>query len=326
MARIPEALRLAIIDGHITNWTEAEVLNGSAILIVLGYALPQLVAQRAAYQTLLTAIIQLEGDLPALRAEREGIWGLSPQDDDGVWFRLTQYKALVRARLGAKHPLSRTVPNFGDLNISRYLTVTQQFIDHWERVNVALPSPLALGTITLALLQTAYTNLDTKIKAVESSETSAAIKRAELEQLFGDEAEELREETSIIARLVLYQALLSAMFPNQPISDTLPTIFPPNTSPTVPSFAFNWVAQAGGNVKVWYAAPTPAVTNAEQVFFKEGAFEAGLPVTGTTPGSIQVHNFSGVTIVGELDELELHNAAGLTVARGTRDTSLAEPT
>lgn len=131
-------LRLAIIDGHITNWTEAEVLNGGPIVIVLGYGLPQLVLQRAAYQTLVAAIIQLEGDLPALRAERDGIWGISPQDDDGVWFRLTQYKALVRARMGAKHPLSRTVPNFGDLNISRYLTVVQQFIDHWERVNAAL--------------------------------------------------------------------------------------------------------------------------------------------------------------------------------------------
>ena len=325
MARIPEALRLAIIDGHSTHWTEAEVLNGGPILIVVGYGLPELIAQRTAYQALLTAIIQLEGDLPALRAERDGIWGLSPQDDDGVWFRLTQYKALVRARLGAKYPLSRTVPNFGDLNISRYLTITQQFIDHWERVNAALPSPLTLGSFTLALLQAAYTNLDTKIKGVESSETSAAIKRAEREQLFGDEAEELREETSIIARLVLYQATLSAMFPNQPITDTLPAIFPASSSPSVTNFDFNWVTQPGGNVKLWYVAPTPALTAAEQVFLKEGAFEATAPVAGTTPGSIQVHNFSGVTIVGELDELELHNAAGLTVARGVRNAGLPEP-
>ena len=325
MARIPEALRLAIIDGHITNWTEAEVLNGGPIVIVLGYGLPQLVLHRAAYQTLVAAIIQLEGDLPALRAERDGIWGISPQDDDGVWFRLTQYKALVRARMGAKHPLSRTVPNFGDLNISRYLTVVQQFIDHWERVNAALPAPLTLGSFTLALLQTAATSLDAKIKAIESAETSAAIKRAELEQLFGDEAEELREETSIVARLVLYQALLSAMFPNQPISDTLPNIFPPQTSPSLAAFDFNWSTQPGGIVKVWYDPPTPAITTAEQVFVKEGAFEATAPVTGTTPGSIRVHNFSGVTIVGELDELELRNAAGLTVARGTRNPSLPEP-
>ena len=251
--------------------------------------------------------------------------GHQPDDDDGVWFRLTQYMAMVRARLGAKHPLAHTVPNFGDLNISRYLTVTQQFLDHWERVNAALPTPLRLGTFVLASLQTAYTNLDTKIKAVESSETSAASKRAEREQLFGDEAEELREETSIVARLVLYQATLSAMFPNQPIGDTLPPIFPSSGSLSVASFAFNWVAQPGGIVKAWYAAPTLALTAAEQVFFKEGEFDAAAPVTGTTPGTIQVHNFTGVTIVGELDELELHNAADLTVARGTRDAGLPEP-
>ena len=326
MARIPEAQRLGIIDANITHWTEAEIINGAAILLVVGYGLPELMAQRVAYQTLATVILQIEeSDLPTLRAERDGIWGISTVDDDGIWFRLTQYKALVRARFGAKHPLARTVPNFGELTISRYLTVTQQFIDHWERVNAALPAPLTLGTFTLALLQTAYTNLDTKIKAVESAETTVAIKRAEREQLFGDEPEELREETSIIARLVLYQATLSALFPNQPIGDTLPPIFPPSSPPSTPSFGFNWATQSGGSVKVRYAPPTPAVTSAAQVFFKEGAFEATAAVTSTTPGSIQVHNFSGVTIVDELDELELLNAAGLTVAHGSRDTSLLEP-
>jgi len=160
MARIPETLRLGIIDAHITHWTEAEVVNGAAIVIVLGYGLPQLVTHRATYQSLVAAIIQLEGDLPALRAERDGIWGISPQDDDGVWFRLTQYKALVRARLGAKHPLARTVPNFGELNISRYLTITQQFIDHWERVNAGLASPLTLGAFVLASLTVARGSRD----------------------------------------------------------------------------------------------------------------------------------------------------------------------
>jgi hypothetical protein len=33
-----------IIDANITHWTEAEVVNGSAILIVVGYGLPQLQA------------------------------------------------------------------------------------------------------------------------------------------------------------------------------------------------------------------------------------------------------------------------------------------
>ena len=36
MARIPETLRLGIIDANITHWTEAEVVNGAAILIVVG--------------------------------------------------------------------------------------------------------------------------------------------------------------------------------------------------------------------------------------------------------------------------------------------------
>ena len=36
MARILETLRLGIIDANITHWTEAEVVNGAAILIVVG--------------------------------------------------------------------------------------------------------------------------------------------------------------------------------------------------------------------------------------------------------------------------------------------------
>jgi hypothetical protein len=327
MARIPETLRLGIIDSHVTHYTEADALNGSPILLVLGYGVVQLQAQRTTYQTLGTAIIQLEdNDLPTLRAERDAIWGIAPDDEDGVWFRLSQYKTLVRARLGAKHPLSRTVPNLGQPTIGRYLTIMQQFIDHWERVNAALPSPLTLGTFTLASLQTALTNLSTKIIGVESADTSWAIKRAEREQLFGDEPEDMREETSIIARLLLYQATLRAMFPNQPIADSLPDIFPADSPVSLPSFNFNWVTQPGSLVKLWYSPPSPALTAAALVFLKEGVTELTSPVTSTTPGTTPVHNFSGVTVTGELDQLELRDGDGITIAEGTRNTALAEPT
>ena len=89
---------------------------------------------------------------------------------------------------------------------------------------------------------------------------------------------------------------------------------------------FNWVAQPGSLVKLWYNPPSPALTDAALVFLKEGAAELTSPVTSTTPGSTPVHNFSGVTVIGELDELELRNGSGLTIAQGTRNTGLAEPT
>lgn len=139
MARIPEPNRLPVVDANIGHWTEANVVAGSPIEIVAGYGLPQFHADRAAYHTKTDEITQIaDNDLPILRAERDAIWGVSPQDDDGVWFRLTQYKSMVRARLGARHPLTRTVPNIGPITVERYLTIFHQFIDHWERVNAAL--------------------------------------------------------------------------------------------------------------------------------------------------------------------------------------------
>ena len=114
MARIPEALRLQILDAHLGHYAEANTINGTPIELVAGFGLAQLQTLRDGYADKVLEIQQLEeSDLPNLRAERDGLWGLSPQDDDGIWFRLSQYKPLVRARLGARHPLSRTVPNLG---------------------------------------------------------------------------------------------------------------------------------------------------------------------------------------------------------------------
>ena len=48
-------------------------------------------------------------------------------------------------------------------------------------------------------------------------------------------------------------------------------------------------------------------------------------VTSSSPGTTSVHLFTDVTVVDELDELELRDADSLTIARGTRDATLAEP-
>ena len=61
------------------------------------------------------------------------------------------------------------------------------------------------------------------------------------------------------------------------------------------------------------------------MFLKEGVIEITQPVTSTTHGSVQTHIFNGVTLVGDLDEFELRNGDGATIARGVRDTSLPEP-
>lgn len=327
MARIPELDRLAIVDEHLGHYTQADAAPGGPILIVIGYGRPQLVIQRDQYHTLQELILQLESDLEVAIGDRDGLFGIGPDDDDGAWFRFKQYKALVQARLGARHVLSRTVPNLGRITPQNYLDILHRFIDHWERVNIALaPNPLTLGTFTLALLQTLHTNLMAKIAEIDTIQATLRVRRQEREQLFGDETEEMREETSIIARLTLYHAVIEATFPNQPLADSLPDIFPAGSPTSLPTFAFNWVAQAGNVVKLWYNPPSPALTDAVLVFLKEGATELTSAVTSTTPGSTPVHNFSGVTVIGELDELELRNGSGLTIAEGSRNTGLAEPT
>ena len=44
------------------------------------------------------------------------------------------------------------------------------------------------------------------------------------------------------------------------------------------------------------------------------------------PGGVQVTLWEGVLVVDELDELELRNGDGITIARGVRNPSLPEPT
>ena len=306
------------------HWAEADLAG--AILLVLGYGRPELQAQRAEYFALQQDIAQLESDLQVALAARDGLFGISPDDDDGVWFRIKLFKSLVLARLGARHVLSRTIPNLGRITPQNYLDILQRFIDHWERVNAALaPPPLTLGVFTLADLQTLATALQAKITEIDTLQATLRIRRQEREQLFGDEPEDVREATSIVARLTLYHAVIAATFPNQPLADSLPDIFAPETGTSLPDFSFNWIVLLNGDIKLWYVPPSPALGNAVSLFLREGAVDATSAVTSTNPASTPAHTFSGITLVGELDELELHNAAGLTIARGVRDASLPEP-
>ena len=49
------------------------------------------------------------------------------------------------------------------------------------------------------------------------------------------------------------------------------------------------------------------------------------PFSPANPGSTQIHVWNGIQIIDELDELEIRDGDGATIARGTRDTSFAEP-
>jgi hypothetical protein len=330
MPRINETERLAMLDLHLPHWSLADALAGGPVVLPIinpdgtpgTYTRADLVAQRAAYEALTDAILALEETtLPALRSERDDIFGIDGTDVDGVWIRLLGYKALVVSRLGARHALARTIPNLGTVRVSDYLDLIERFHAHWLRVNAALPvaAPLVVGPMTAALLLARHAALKAKIKEVSDAELELSVKRADREQLFGDEAAEVREPNSIIARLLQYHATIQGNFPGQPIADTLPRIFPQEAA-SLPRFDFNWRDLGGGQLKTWLR--DPGVDDAAEVHLEEGAVTLNQAYAQGAP--VQAQTWAGVTMAGELDMLELRDATGHTIARGRRDTTLAE--
>lgn len=331
MPRLNEAERLTMLALHLPHWGLADALAGGPVVLPIinpdgtagTYARADMVAQRAAYQTITDAIMAVEETaLPAIRSERDDLFGIDATDVDGVWIRLLSYKALVVARLGARHALARTIPNLGTVRVSDYLDLVERFHAHWLRVNAALPAlvPLLVGPMTAALLLARHVALTAKMKEESDAELELSVQRADREQLFGDEAAEVREPNSIIARLLQYHATILGNFPGQPIADTLPRIFPQEAA-TLPRFDYNWRELGGGQLKTWLR--DPGVAGAVQAHLEEGAVTLNQAYSIGGP-PVKAQTWAGVTMAGELDVLELRNAAGHTIARGRRDTTLAE--
>lgn len=327
MPRIADEDRLQVVDNHLAHYEQAIILNGSAFEIEPGFGRPELVLLRDAFEALqleIAALADEGGEIAALISERDDYFGTSEDDDGGVWFWIKEYKAAVKARLGGRHALTRTVPNLGKILPKNYLDIVHRFIVHWTRVNAALATPLVLGAFTLATLVTAHGNLQTKIEAIEEAEITLDLKREKREQDFGDEREDKREQTSLVAWMLKYQSVIRTKFPNQPIADSLPELFPGDTGTPLPTLPFNYVAQPGGVLKTFFAvAGLPA--GAATVFLKEGAVELTKPIQTSPPDGMQVDLWDGITLVGDLDEFEFRDADGLTIARGVRNTSLPEP-
>jgi len=329
MPRIPENDRLDVLDAHIGHWIQADLLTGGPVLIPLNtvppstYARADLEAGREAYEDKTNEILELdETTLPALRSERDDLFGLNAKDKDGVWFWLTQYKENVGLHVGRRHALARTVPNLAIVTPAEYLRIIQRFIDHWEKVNAAFPAPFVLGTLTLAGLITKRGLIEDKLKAVGKAEVDLNVAREEREQMFGDVAEEDRRDDSLITRLEQYHGTISVKFPGEPIANTLPRIFPDQPAP-LPKFKFNWRDLGGGQLKTWLA--DPALEDATTLYLKEGAVEQTKPFTPGVEDTVTAQTWAGITMVGELDVLELRDGDGKTIARGSRDTGLAEP-
>ena len=78
-----------------------------------------------------------------------------------------------------------------------------------------------------------------------------------------------------------------------------------------------------GQLKTWLA--DPALEDATTLYLKEGAVEQTKPFTPGVEDTVTAQTWTGITMVGELDVLELRDGDGKTIARGNRDVGLAEP-
>lgn len=329
MGRIIEAKRLPLLDDHAGHWTGANALPGGPVVLDLNtnpastLTLAQFEQLREDYETKSEAESELEFTLlPTLREDRDILFGANAEDEDGVWFWLMKYKPAIRLKLGRRKSLARTLPNLGTVTPGDYVDIIQKFLDHWELVNAALPAPFVLGTMTLASLTTLRNDIEAKTKLIRKKEAALALLRQQREDFFGDVGEDDRDDTSLVTILETYHVAIELKFPGQPIVTTLPRIFPEQDGP-LPKFKFNWRDLGGGSLKTWLA--DPAITTATTLFLKEGAVQQTKPFTPGVEDTVTAQTWTGITMVGELDMLELRDGDGKTMGRGNRDAGLVEP-
>ncbi len=329
MGRIKENDRLPVLDAHSGHWTEANALPDGPVILTLNtdppttLSLAQFETLRDDYETKSEAENDLQlALLPTLRGDRDLLFGTSADDTAGIWFWLVKYKAAVRLKLGRKTALARTIPNLGSITPGDYVDIAQHFIDHWELVNAALPDPFILGTLTLANLIAKRDAIEAKSRLISKKEAALALLRQQREALFGDVSEDEREETSLITILETYHIAIELTFPGQPIVTTLPRIFPEQDAPP-PKFKFNWRDLGGGQLKTWLL--DPGLSTPTTLYLQEGNVQQTKPFLPAPKDTLTTQTWTNITMVGELDLLELRDGDGKTVARGNRDVGLAEP-
>ena len=322
MPRLNEQEREAVMNDFSGHYTELLGLHPNWDFAP-GFGLPQLRVLEQQYLDLQQQITLLEDStLVNQRAQRDALFGASGDDIGGVWFVLTLYKKMLRSRLPKNSPLLKTVPLIGVTSPGAYDAILGRFIEHWKLVNAALPpaAPLTIAAKSAADVESIRAQIAALATTVdETSITRLAVKRAEREQLFGDVSEDEREPTSIVARLQSYSVEVESQFAGSPLAQTLPRIFPGATE--LPRFDYNFRVN-GADVVIWWTMTDALKSAAAVIFLKEGIFEETRPTPATPPYKV---TFTGAEPQDELDEVELRDADGKTIAHGRRDASLIEP-
>jgi len=323
MSRIGFDDVVPLIDLFLGHWALLNAEPGGPFLSEPGFGRPELTTLGTTYHDLHVLIGVLETQAENLRSQRDGVFGLDGEDPAGVWFRLRQYKPAAKLHLGVSHYLTRTFPNLGSVEPGRYPAIAHDYLEHWGEVNAVSATPLTLGTLTYAGLQTIHANLENLQKQLAALEKPRLqTERARRDVMLGDLAEGKRSPTSIVTRLVNYRTYVQVNFVGNALVDSLPDVFP-DGSASLTSFDYNLRAIGPGTLKVWFQ--DPLLPNAVVIALKEGTFEQTQAFTPASAPTVQVVTWTGVTVVDDIDELELRDASSRRIADGQRNVNLPEP-
>lgn len=324
MPRLTEQERKNVNADFLGHYSQLAVTHPN-FEIAPAFGLVQLRAQIEAYEAKQAAIESIEATgMPAKRAQRDALFGTSSEDPNGIWYFLGLYKSQVRLQLLKGSALSKTTPNIGHVLPGSYDAILRRFSEHWTLVNAALQAqgpgakPLSIGPINLVELNDRRAKIHALEEEVdETVMTRLAVMRAEREAFYGDVREDERDATSLVGRFEMYRGRVQGEFAGTPLAQTLPRIFPSESAGEV-RFAFNF-RQNAAVVTLWFAPPE--IEGASVVYLKEGAFEETVAMPSAAPFRVI---FTGVSVQEEVDEVELRDAEGKTVAYGRFDASLLE--
>ena len=317
MYRIPQDDVLPMIDRFRAHWALANALPPGAIVIG-GYGLPQLNTQRTQYHTDYDAYLARQTDASTVRSQRDTAWGLTPDDVNGVWFRLGQYGGACELNLPPGQALLNNLPTIGKVTIGEYLDILHGFLNHWTKVNAALVTPMTLGPLTLAQLQTLHNTLDTLIQQADQIENvELPLLRRNLDLLLGDVPKLERPVVSIVTHLEQYRTTLQLNYAGQSIVTEMPDIFPPETS--LRTFKFNDLQFSPTEFRLWLQDPN--LPNVAVIYLQAGAFVGTQPFTSSATPPVKTTTWP-VELTDPVQRVLLRNASGENLARGVRDAAL----
>lgn len=306
-------------DEFNAHWTTVNADRAANMLgeitVKGGYTRANFVADR---DTLDAAISAIEG-LENARQLAADLRDVKKKDLSG---RLGQFRDGVEGDLEDTPYIAAlpTQPSFTSAE-SKWLRPFDDMADLWARVDADTivadftPPMLLRAGYTLANFTADLAAMRAQFKDVTTAENGLTLGLKQRDAKLAP----------IRARMRQYRRKISKEYgEGHPFYDSLPDLYASSSSssPTLPTFPFNW--EVSGTDVLLYFQMIDGLTGVDNVYMQEGGNEFSTGVV-LQPGQSQQVTWPGVTIVDEVDEVVLRNAAGEILATGARDETLVNP-